>query len=44
MYWAGFKMTGNDPIGRNTVISEDNQFIQFKVNNHNENKFKFRRI
>jgi hypothetical protein len=47
MYWAGFKVTQDDIVPSRANITYDElnqQYMQIKVNNYNENKFKFREV
>ena len=47
MFWAGFKVQEDDIVSVRTQITYDElnqQYIQIKVNNYNENKFKFKKL
>ena len=47
MYWAGFKVQPDDIVPTRAQVQNDDfnqQYIQIKVNNYNENKFKFKKL
>ena len=41
MWWAGFKLDTEQIVDSG---DDDRNYIKIKINNHNDNKFKFRRI